>query len=298
GNDLVLRGGAGGVSDTSGGKAGAGGSVIDFDVRNPGVSAEAQQSRMFVDAGDGGLTTGVSSAGGNGGLTQKGVLVGFSIGVTGGNGSQGTKGGVGGSVRSIVAQDGFFGVRPNNVAIDAGSGGIGSAGKGGKGGLIDGITVQNAELSQFDINQTVGAGDGADSQRGPGGPGGNVSNLTVNDLDTQTSSEVTMRISAGDGGKGGVAPGGHGGQGGGARGETASRAVRSAARTCSKGSMFRLPSTVVLVVRLPAPARAEPAVQLRTFPSVPSVSSEARPPRQLSTLEPVALECRPAKEVS
>src|SRR4030095_16502094 len=128
GNDLVLRGGAGGVSDTSGGKAGAGGSVIDFAVRNPGVSAEAQQSRMFVDAGDGGLTTGVSSAGGNGGLTQKGVLVGFSIGVTGGNGSQGTKGGVGGSVRSIVAQDGFFGVRPKNVAIDAGGGGIGTAG--------------------------------------------------------------------------------------------------------------------------------------------------------------------------
>jgi hypothetical protein len=213
GNDLVLRGGAGGDSNLTGGKAGAGGSVNGFDVRNPGTSAEAQQSRMFVDAGDGGLTAS-GSAGGAGGFTQKGVLVGFSIGITGGNGSQGTKGGSGGNVKSILALDGFFGVRPKNIAIDAGGGAIGTAGKGGKGGLIDGVTVQNPELSQFDINQTAGAGDGANSQRGPGGSGGGVLNITVNDVDTLTSSEVVMRISAGDGGAGGVGPGSNGGKGG------------------------------------------------------------------------------------
>jgi hypothetical protein len=219
GNDLVLRAGAGGDSNLSGGKAGAGGSVNSFDVRNPGTSAEAQQSRMFVDAGDGGLTAGVSSAGAAGGSTQNGVFVGFSIGVTGGNGSQGTNGGSGGKVKGILAQDGFFGVRPKNVAIDAGGGGIGTAGKGGKGGVIDGVTVQNPELSQFDINQTVGAGDGADSQRGPGGSGGGVFNITVNDVDTLTASEVVLRISAGDGGKGGVGTGSNGGKGGGIGGK-------------------------------------------------------------------------------
>lgn len=215
GNDLVLQGGAGGDSTLTGGKAGAGGSVVDFDIRHPGTSADAQQSRMTVNGGDGGLTTGVVSTGANGGSVEKGVFVGFSINITGGSGSQGTNGGSGGNVRSILAQDGFFGVRAKNFSIDAGGGGVGTAGKGGKGGFVNQITVLNPELSQFDINQGAGAGDGADSQRGPGGLGGSVTNLTVNDVNTLASSQVTMQIRAGHGGDGGSAvTGGNGGKGG------------------------------------------------------------------------------------
>lgn len=216
GNDLELFGGDGGASTQAGGKGGVGGSVKDFDVRHPGTSAESQQARMVVSGGDGGLTTGVQSAGANGGAVEKGVFVGFSISVTGGNGSQGTKGGAGGNVRNILSQDGFAGVRAKNFSIDAGFGGIGSNGKGGNGGLIDLVTVVNPELSQFNINQVVpGAGNGGSSSKGAGGNGGAVSNITVNDVNTLDSSEVTMKIRAGDGGAGGSSSsGGNGGKGG------------------------------------------------------------------------------------
>lgn len=228
GNDVAVVAGQGGASNLAGGRAGAGGSISTIDLQDSIVGA-----RMIVVGGDGGVAI-AGSAGAKGGSVTSIRFTGSAAAVGAGDGSGGTTGGSGGSVTSITIADGFVAangvdpIRPSSVTIDAGAGAAGTSKRGGNGGNVTGVTVRNADLSAFfDINQTGLAGDGGDSKSGAGGVGGSVSNIVVNDLDTTAigpgpfvANEATLRISAGDGGRGGdLAPaGGAGGAGGSIKG--------------------------------------------------------------------------------
>jgi hypothetical protein len=202
GNNIEVDSGAGGNSNVSGGTAGAGGSITTLDVRNPDSSAAAQASLVHVTSGGGGTTAVGGGKGNNGGLINDVTLIGFSLEVDSGSGSDGSlAGGLGGDIKKVLISDGFLGVRANRIVVDAGHGGVSSAGKGGKGGLIDDLTVLNAELTQFDINQAVGSANGGTGPKG-GGAGGAVGNLNINDV--AGANEVTMHLRSGNGGSGAI----------------------------------------------------------------------------------------------
>lgn len=201
-SDIQVLGGDGGqtnVASTSA-KAGVGGSVSDIFVLNPANSAAAHDSKIIVHAGDGGLTP-AGGSGNLGGSINGATLIGFQYDLHAGDGSAGQKrGGIGGSLSSILLERGAEGVRPEIVRIDAGSGGAASAGIGGNGGNLTGLTVRDSDLELLAINQTAGAANGGASAIGRGSLGGSVSKLDVTETDTGNAGVALIR--SGDGGSG------------------------------------------------------------------------------------------------
>jgi hypothetical protein len=132
------------------GRAGAGGAITNLEARNPGTSLAAQASTLTVEAGDAGLAV-AGARGANGGSLLNADVVAYSMLITAGDGSTGTKGGKGGDVRSLTISDGSQNILARNVEIDAGIGGNGTVSKGGNGGSIDRLTIANADFSNFAI---------------------------------------------------------------------------------------------------------------------------------------------------
>ncbi|MEO6567938.1 MAG: hypothetical protein ABIO94_04180 [Opitutaceae bacterium] len=226
GNDLIFRGGLGGASTLNGGKAGNGGSIKNADVRNPGNSLDAQASVARVEGGDGGASGAGAADGANGGSVKNANFIAFSVVAAGGDGSLGSSGGKGGKLTNISAEDGFQGVRPVNLTLDAGAGGTGTDQRGGGGGSIKNVFISNADFQTFGINQTGSSGDGGQSRTGTGGKGGSIANLNLTDLDSNLAADTNLLINAGDGGRGGDAPsGGSGGAGGSLKGQNLVSAI-------------------------------------------------------------------------
>ena len=221
GNDIQILGGVGGsnVIGVKGSKAGAGGSVTGVDVQNPPQDPTTflatKASKVIVKGGDGGATVATFGAGAAGGSVTNLHTVAFNVDIRAGNGSSGVSGGAGGSLRSLVIDEGFVTVRNEVAVIEAGRGGSGSGTRGGNGGAITTLKVNNADLTSLQINQTAGAADGGSSFKGAGGNGGSLSDFDIVDIDSVPvqgmNNEALINVRAGLGGAGGSGNGGSGG---------------------------------------------------------------------------------------
>jgi len=202
---IEVYAGDGGNSDYASiiGKAGSGGSVSSVELLNPDVLAV--DSKLIIQGGDGGATILFQSAGGNGGNITSSKLIGTSVDIRGGNGSDGGKtGGNGGSLSNLLFEKGASGSKIQNAIIDGGRGGTGTTGKGGNGGSISNITITDADIQGFSINGTALASNGGASQKGVGGKGGSVAGINLNESQGEgTGNEGLALIKSGSGGDSG-----------------------------------------------------------------------------------------------
>ncbi len=217
GTDLQLLGGTGGGDTASFHTTllgGVGGSISNIVVNN---AQTAPGTTLVVHAGDGGVvgSTGYGAAGGN---VVSATLTDYDISLFAGSGSDGKIGGAGGNVVYVTLLQGV-GVYNQNSVIDAGHGGVGTAGNGGAGGLVYAVSVQAADFASFEINSGTG-GNGGASTGGIGGSGGLVASVAIKDVDVTpgdpTVTQVgSLTVRAGDGGDGSFGGGAGGAVGGG-----------------------------------------------------------------------------------
>lgn len=211
GAEILVQTGDGGSSLSPAGKAGAGGSAKNLDLRN--------QSAIFgtdilVQTGRGGSTVGDGTGAAGGSITNVTALS-YDLQFIAGNGTDGKTGGAGGSITGVTLLSDET-VRSHNLLFDAGKGGDGAGGNGGNAGNIANIKADVADLASFIVNDGVkgnGGNSAASSTKAglKGGKGGSVSNILVSDTDSDALSEgvVTIRSGlGGDGEKGGGAGGG------------------------------------------------------------------------------------------
>ena len=209
GDEIVLKGGAGGANLVSGGKAGAGGSLLNISVRNQDLGVGAAYADTLLQGGNGGTTVpgGSGAAGGN--VTNVSLLS-WELAVVGGNGSDGKVGGAGGSISKVKVTESDE-ILAIGARFDAGFGGAGSAGNGAKGGDINGVLFTNSDLRDLLFNSGTSAGNGGASLGGKGGAGGTVQNIDIRDGNVSNGATQTPLLqpasvrtgSGGDGTKGG-----------------------------------------------------------------------------------------------
>ena len=197
GEEIVLRAGAGGDSlAPSGGIAGVGGLVQNVEVRNQILTFN---SDILVAAGSGGTTVG-DGKGVNGGSVVNAMLLGFDVQVLAGDGSDGKKGGIGGSINTLrLLEDDH--IETHNALINAGKGGNGNNGPGGAGGTVEAVRTDSGDFQSFTIN-SGSQGDGGASIGSTGGTGGRVFGLDISDTDTGFQIQGPIIIRAGNGGDG------------------------------------------------------------------------------------------------
>lgn len=213
GNDIQVIGGNGGASDTvgTGAKAGAGGSLLNVDVRNLNSDLSTPAlvgSEDIVHAGAAGATT-VAAAGNKGGSIASANILGFMVDVRAGDGSAGSvKGGAGGNLTGITIEDltdsSAAGIQVHNAVIDAGAGANSSAGKGGIGGNIKTLLINNGDFAGLTINQDGNAANGGTSGSGVGAKGGSVTGLRISGIQSPdlTGTATTFGLRSGTGGDG------------------------------------------------------------------------------------------------
>ena len=232
---IVIQAGNGGSSINA--AAGAGGMVADTPVLLTYTGQSVQtilqaDTKLIVDAGDGGTATGTvhNAAGGDGGKIQ-GLnlsLLENDIQVTAGYGGNGG-GGAGGSGGSVTALKSL--ASGGDLDVIAGNGGsaLGSTGNGGAGGSITELThtlTPAAPADEIAYNVILLAGTGGQSLSANGGAGGSIetvkmtlqppnesvnnSNGTPVTVHANADSTVRITVTAGSGGDG--AKGGAGGE--------------------------------------------------------------------------------------
>jgi hypothetical protein len=209
GDEIGLVAGSGGASVNPAGKAGAGGSITNTDLRN---QVSSFNSDISLQAGNGGTTVG-AGLGSDGGSILKSTVLGFDVQLIAGNGSDGKTGGLGGSIKNINIADGFSGsqaIVTHNALLNAGKGGNATNGNAGNGGVIDVVNSLKTDLQVLLVN-TGNRGSGGTSVGGKGGNGGTVSNLTLTDADTGNLITGNVTVFAGSGGKGDKGGGNGGG---------------------------------------------------------------------------------------
>ena len=197
-DELIVRAGNGGAAtDLNTGKGGAGGSLSKVDVFNFHVLTFDPD--ILVKAGDGGAANN-NATGANGGSVSDVHVLGYNANVFAGLGSDGKKGGSGGSISKVYfLQDDT--IRLHTGSIGAGSGGDGKNGAGGKAGKLATVSLLNADLSSFTINPGT-MGNGGDAIKGKGGEGTSISDLTIIDIDSGFSLNGALTVRAGNGGDG------------------------------------------------------------------------------------------------
>jgi hypothetical protein len=218
--EITIMGGDAGAFDliAVGKKAGAGGSVSNFKIKNMDLDAGGGISDVLVQGGDASNAAGApvaGSAAAGGSITNpapkvgEAWLIGQSFTFIAGDGSSTVKGGgAGGSISNLQ-----FSSLPNiyleDLSVDAGAGGDSTTGAGGAGGDVSGIFVPLSELNSFIVASGAGGeSQGAGGKGKAGGRGGNINNVQVFDVDA--ASIVNVAGTAGAGGKG-FAGGGAGG---------------------------------------------------------------------------------------
>ncbi len=199
GDEFVVRGGVGGNNIVAtGGSAGLGGSILNAEVRN---SVLTPDSDLLLQGGNGGAALTFANGGGGGSITGATVL-GSDFRIVAGDGSPGKTGGLAGSVKNVIIEQGET-VLAHNAEISAGFGGDGTGGNGGNGGVITNVLFVNGDFSVLRVNQGTQA-NGGDSVGGKGGNGGTVTLLRITDFDSTGANgfqgDFTLR--GGDGGKG------------------------------------------------------------------------------------------------
>jgi hypothetical protein len=223
---LTASTGAGGT----GTNGGAGGSISGLTA-NAGFDQISEKGGIplnyfTADLSTGSGGAGTAGAGGIGGSVSQVVLSGVSVSdndlfsdydpsvaplsvVTGNGGNGTTKGGAGGAIASIVAQNSI--VSENSVltatllhgaSFITGNGGDGGSSDGGKGGEISGVVAGTTLGSLILASGNGGTGGGK------GGAGGAILKSTLGS--TAPISSLGLLVVSGDGG-GGVAAGGAGG---------------------------------------------------------------------------------------
>jgi hypothetical protein len=197
---IMVAGGDGGAVTAAGGKGGLGGSVESLFLQN--LSEAAVNSRIMVQAGDGGTNGGIGD-GGSGGLVKTGTFSTFNLGVYAGDGAASLKaGGAGGSItglKSEIAGQVFL----RSMYLFGGDGGQGAAGAGGNGGSLSTLTFNASDLLG---NSFIYAGSGGQSTGNfKGGNGGALSLLQVSDA--SNANDAFFLASAGAGGNGGTGGG-------------------------------------------------------------------------------------------
>ncbi|MES2570044.1 MAG: hypothetical protein V4710_08310 [Verrucomicrobiota bacterium] len=200
GNEIEVIAGDGGANTSPGGRAGVGGSVSNVDLRNQISTAGGD---LLIQAGTGGDSN-AASLGATGGSVQNALLVGFDSQIFAGDGSDGKTGGLGGTISGVtILRDDTIVAR--NVLLNAGHGGVGFASRGGAGGEVRNISADNGDYQSFLINIGV-AGNGGEGLNGLGGKGGGVSHVDIGDFDSNlglgVSLEGNVDIRSGIGGDG------------------------------------------------------------------------------------------------
>lgn len=200
----IIAGNGGNSLILTGGKTGAGGSLIDIKVRNSGATdgpgpKQGLGSGILLEAGDAGNATG-ASIGSNGGSITNATLLGSEVKVFAGNGAAGKIGGAGGSLKSIIV-DQAESILAQNAIFNAGFGGEGSAGNGGAGGNISGVRIENGDFNLIQFNAGASANGGA-GRGGKGGIGGSITNVDVFESDAEQSHDGVLFARTGQGGDG------------------------------------------------------------------------------------------------
>ena len=215
--EISILGGDAGDLFAAGKKAGIGGSVSTFKIKNFDDGANA--SDALVQAGDASgsnllvPTAGSSAAGGSitNPVPKAGEvwLFGESFAFSGGDGSDTTAGGgAGGSITNLQFNS-FGNIVMEDLSISAGVGGNATTGAGGAGGNVSGVFSPLAALNTFGVLAGAGGASLGDGTKGGiGGKGGNIGGVQVFDTDAGTRVDVT----------GTAGPGGAGFSGGGAGG--------------------------------------------------------------------------------
>ncbi len=202
GVEISIYAGDGGTSLSPTGRAGAGGSLTTLDLRNQSLGSGTD---ILVQAGRGGSTTG-NGIGAVGGSITDLQLLSFDEQVIAGNGSDGKKGGAGGSIARISFNNDSS-VLPNNLLIDAGRGGSGTGGAGGNAGNISSINIPATDLDTFLINSGTKGNGGDSTSNGitlgaKGGRGSSLANINITDDDSDAQLEAVASVRAGLGGSG------------------------------------------------------------------------------------------------
>ncbi len=196
--------GRGGSGITAGG---AGGSISSFEGKFLKLTSGVGGWLLYSTGAGGDAVAGTAGAGGN--VTNSSPLSSFNnlagfVNIATGDGGNGLTGGNGGLV-SNFSNLSTITTTLTYVSIVSGSGGSGVTGNGGNGGAISSVTASGtgieSGLGQF--NRVI-SGDGGDSFGATGGAGGNLTSLSV------TSNSSAQVVVAGTGGDG-LKRGGNGG---------------------------------------------------------------------------------------
>ena len=171
-NDIQVLGGDGGTLFANGIKAGLGGTVNTFNIKDYlDTASTAGSSTVLIKGGDASSTINLTSTtcgGAAGGsvinpAASVGALVGESFDIVGGNGSIGTQtGGAGGAISNIdfgSFADEFL----QNLSVSTGMGGYSTTGNGGAGGNVTGIFAPDTSLSSLTMSIGNGGTSGTSS---------------------------------------------------------------------------------------------------------------------------------------
>lgn len=215
--EISILGGDGGDLFAAGKKAGSGGSISNFSIKNLDV---ALPSDVLVQAGDASAwnllvpATGTAAAGGSISNPVPKVgeewLVGKSFTFSAGDGSHTTAGGgAGGSVTNLQFAS-VANLLLEDLSVSAGSGGTATTGAGGSGGAVSGIFSPLSALNTFLVFGGAGGDSlGAGLKGGAGGKGGSIGNVQIFDTDAGSLVGVSgLAGKGGDGFSGGGAAGG------------------------------------------------------------------------------------------
>ncbi len=180
GAEIQVLGGHGGLNTTPGaGKGANGGSIDQVDVRNLDTLSDADNATILVQAGDAGL-------GKNGGNVDGVSVLGRNLVIGAGNGGDSyAKGGIGGSLDSIILRN-LTNLFAGTVTLNAGQGGNGGTGNGGDGGVVNTVRLADSDLLSPGANTPAFVinggthGNGGNSAGGLGGQGGSVTDVQLN----------------------------------------------------------------------------------------------------------------------
>ncbi len=212
--EIVLASGAGGTLSGDSTRAGAGGLISSFKIKNLHVFPP-DPSDVLVQAGAAsaaGLPVPAAGSGAAGGSISNPVarsgeqwLIGSSFTFEAGAGSNtAASGGVGGSITNLYFQP-FSPVFLSQLLVTAGQGGVSTVGAGGAGGSVSGIFVPISDLQTFEVRGGAGGASLGDTTRGAaGGRGGNVATVQVFDAEILggNPTRVQALFAAGQGGDG------------------------------------------------------------------------------------------------
>ncbi len=207
----VFAGDGGDGQSVRGGRGGTGGTISRSFFQNVDITPSHE---MTIMAGAGGLA-GTNAIGAAGGSVLDLTLTGRWFDIGAGDGSDGKKGGLGGSIKAITFVT-VNSVITDTAMINAGRGGDGLGGNAGNGGMVAGVDLPDSDLFNFIINdEMLGKGDGGTGSGGRGGNGGGISNISVTDSEFGVARNAANLYSV----RGGA--GGSGDKGGGAGGSLA-----------------------------------------------------------------------------